>query len=253
MTRPLPWLLGVALTLAGCKAAQIDEPRPDVAVADASRREGTAPLRDRARPADTMRPDTAPPWRYPLHTGIATTMFWVGEEASEENGWIANLASTWDADWADHYGGEDDPENRSGWYPADFVPKENPFYFALPYSDFDSSGKRKANYKTLIPWAAAKTYGSSESAVKNRWIQIVNGAKVCYGQWEDAGPFGESDEAYVFGAATPKYASAGLDVSPAMRDCLGVGDVSTLSWRFVDDGEVPAGPWKTIITTRNPS
>ena len=66
-----------------------------------------------------------------------TTLFWVGEASGEENAFIPNDQSYWDQDWQDHYGGVDDPESRSGHWPADFKPKENPFYVALPYGEFN--------------------------------------------------------------------------------------------------------------------
>ena len=38
--------------------------------------------------------------------------------------------------------------------------------------------------------------------------------------------------------------AAGLDVSPAVRDYLGMGDTDITDWRFVGKGEVPVGPWR---------
>jgi hypothetical protein len=233
MRRPQLLLGALVLTLAGCKSSVVASMGADT--------------------SSRARPDR--PWRYPLHTGITTTVFWCGEHASSANGYIANLTSAWDPRWVEHFGGEDDPRRRDGWRPAAFAPRENPFYVALPYNDFDARGRRRPGYRALIPWAGSRTYGATESAVKNRWIQVVNGARVCYAQWEDVGPYSEDDAPYVFGGARPKNRrapAAGLDLSPATRDCLGVGGISTLSWRFVDDDEVPAGPWKTIVTTRNP-
>ena len=37
--------------------------------------------------------------------------------------------------------------------------------------------------------------------------------------------------------------SAGLDVSPAVRDYLGLSDTDVCDWRFVEIREVPPGPW----------
>jgi hypothetical protein len=34
-----------------------------------------------------------------------------------------------------------------------------------------------------------------------------------------------------------------LDVSPAVRDYLGLGDIDFCDWRFVDFTRVPLGPW----------
>jgi hypothetical protein len=180
--------------------------------------------------------------------GVAT-VFWVGEDEASDNGFIHNRSSAWDVDWEEHFGGVDDPETRCGFEPCGFVPKENPFYIALPYNDLER-GRKKENAH-IIPWNDPSV---KKSVVKNRWIAVRSKAKVCYGQWQDVGPFEENDTEYVFGdAETPKNTlgmRAGIDLSPAMRDCLGVGDVSTVEWRHVDDEDVPQGPWTKIVTER---
>jgi hypothetical protein len=181
------------------------------------------------------------------HLSIMTTFFWVGETASKDNGGIANAASTWDEQWQQHYGGVDSPSPRNGYYPANFTPKENPFYFALPYSDIDSQDRRKST-AIKCPLAALKT---SYSWCKNSWLAIRHSGKTVYAQWEDAGPFGEDDVNYVFGSSPPSNSrgeKAGLDVSPAVRDYLGLADVDKADWTFIAAGSVPAGPWKAIIT-----
>jgi hypothetical protein len=38
---------------------------------------------------------------------------------------------------------------------------------------------------------------------------------------------------------------AGLDVSPAVRDYLGLKETDVTEWKFVDFSEVPRGPWST--------
>jgi uncharacterized protein (TIGR01370 family) len=188
-----------------------------------------------------------------LHENVSTTVFWIGEPASPDNGFIANDDSAWDECWKEHYGGIDDPTQRAGFLPAGFTPKENPFYVALPYNDLDSNGDRKANVPDLIPWAKTATIPTTQSAVKNRWLKIMSGAATCYAQWEDVGPFQENDVRYVFGASRPRNPinkHAGLDVSPGLRDCLGIADgITPTSWRFVESSEVPDGPWKTVVTT----
>ena len=53
---------------------------------------------------------------------------------------------------------------------------------------------------------------------------------------------------YVFGNERPKLnlnKGAGLDVSPAVRDYLGLSDTDVTDWRFVDFSEVSRGPWST--------
>lgn len=182
------------------------------------------------------------------HTGITATYFWAGEGATNDNGHISNAASAWDEQWATHFGGIDDPFSRSGFLPKAFTPKENPFYFALPYNDFTSNDKRKSTATSCPNYSPANT---SYSWCKNSWVKISKGGKAVYAQWEDVGPFGEDDSAYVFGGAKPKNTTnshAGIDLSPAARDYLAMSDVDTVDWQFVTAASVPAGPWKQIIT-----
>jgi hypothetical protein len=186
---------------------------------------------------------------YPLHENITAAVFWVGEEANKDNNFISNHQSAWDDKWEEHYGGIDNPNNRNGYFPAGFVPKENPFYFGLPYNDFDN-GNRKLSSRGIY-WAREKRWGKLESMCKNRWIKIIKGDNTAYAQWEDAGPFEEDDFAYVFGENLPKNKinhNDGLDFSPAVRDYLNLEDTDTIDWQFVDFSEVPDGPWKTTIT-----
>lgn len=184
-----------------------------------------------------------------LHKNIATTIFWVGEDASNENGNISNIASAWDASWLLHYGGIDISDARNGYYPASFIPKENPFYFALPYNDFNENGVKKSDLKVYIPWASPND-NTGLSICKNKWIKITKNDTVAYAQWEDVGPFGANDINYVFGPNNPVH-PRGLDVSPAVRDYLKLKDVDITEWQFIDEKNVPDGPWKNIITTSN--
>ncbi len=191
--------------------------------------------------------------KYPLHENIRTTYFWVGESADADNQYVSNLSSAWDDNWVRHYGGVDDPKNRDQYMPSAFTPKENPFYFALPYNDFNDDGTRKADAYDTVYWAGDKQWGDSESMLKNRWIAITKDDKTAYAQWEDTGPFVYDDSDYVFGDASPSNElnhNAGLDVSPAVRDYIGLQHgKNVVSWRFVDFSDVPDGPWKDIITT----
>lgn len=189
--------------------------------------------------------------KYFLHKNIVTTIFWVGEKPGFQNNFIANFSSAWDKDWKNSFGGKDDPHERDGLLPEDFTPRENPFYFALPYNDFDRNGNRKQEIFEKAPWSKEKKWNGDKSLCKNRWIRIIKDGRSAYAQWEDVGPFREDDSGYVFGDSLPaneKGARAGLDVSPATRDYLGLGEVSIVDWQFVDEEDVPDGPWKKIIT-----
>lgn len=186
--------------------------------------------------------------KYKIHKNITVTTFWVGEKASSENGFISNIASAWDENWTLHYGGEDTPNSRKDYYPLAFTPKQNSFYFALPYNDLDESGEKKSNRDSIIPWAKLNN-NTNTSICENRWIKITKGVSVAYAQWKDVGPFGEDDSDYVFGNSQPKNTinnHAGLDVSPAVKDYLSLSDIDTITWEFVNDSDVPYGPWKTI-------
>jgi len=209
---------------------------------------------------DTSKPETVPvKSAYSLHTNITATVFWAGEPkggGSSEN----NALSAWDDAWQKHFGCFDDPFNRNGYHPKGCTPKENPFYFDLPYDDFDWEGSdgRRSGANQVIPWAKSKKWQEDESMLKNRWIKIIKGNEVCYGQWEDAGPYVYNDARYVFGKNDERPKSkeannAGMDVSPALRDCLKFkglnNDANKVSWQFVEAKDVPSGPWKNIITT----
>jgi hypothetical protein len=210
------------------------------------------PRRQRCRPEVESLEDRCVPSGFPLHRHITTTFFYVGEPATAANGFIPNVRSAWDDFWQQHYGGVDDPVHRNGFLPAGFLPGQNPFYFALPYDDLNDQGVRKANARRVIPWARTTHVPPGDSLVKNRWILIQAHGKVAYAQWEDVGPFLTDDTAYVFGNAPPANTDgvhSGLDVSPAVRDFLGLADVDHTRWRFVNAGQVPGGPWQQIVTT----
>jgi hypothetical protein len=207
-------------------------------------------------PASAPAPQSVTPGNYPVHNNVHATVFWVGEPGDADNDFIQNRSSVWMEDWQSAYGGVDDPANRCGDYPCGLTPKENPYYFALPFNDYDGDKLKSADKLKPIYWYSGSVPAGT-SIIKNRWIKITNGNKTAYAQWEDAGPFGEGDAHYVFGPATakPKEKRAGLDLGPATAKYLGVptdGD-GYVSWQFVDAKDVPAGPWKQIVTTSNPT
>jgi len=185
--------------------------------------------------------------RYPWRQQIVTTTFWIGEKPTPNNP-VPNHKSCWDPQWASNYGGTDTP-SKSGrtkdFIPAGFTPRQNPFYVALPYNDKCSEG-HKPEAETVIPWYHDAYRGPDASVCKGRWIAIRRGNRVCYAQWEDAGPFRTDNWQYVFGNERPKpnlNKGAGLDVSPAVRDFLGMDDTDVTDWKFVDFAEIPPGPW----------
>lgn len=183
------------------------------------------------------------------HQNVTATVFWAGEPPDSDNHNITNVSSAWVDDWVSEFGGVDNPANRCDWRPCAFIPKENAFYFALPFNDLDDQGDPKpASVLRQIPWYPGHPAPDNQSLVKNHWIAVTLGSKTAYAQWEDVGPFYEDDQAYVFGSSVPK-AHAGIDLSPATDDYIGGTGEDRVSWHFVDADKVPPGPWHTTVTT----
>ena len=191
-------------------------------------------------------PLNKPAERFPWKNQIVTTTFWIGEKPTANNP-VPNVQSSWDRNWTKNYGGYDNPDEsqRRDFIPVKFTPKQNPFYVALPYNDKSINGHRPEAPR-VVPWFREAYQGPGVSTVKGRWIAVRKGNKVAYAQWEDAGPYRTDHWQYVFGNERPKpnlNKGAGLDVSPAVRDFLGMQDTDVTDWKFVEFSEVPQGPW----------
>ena len=247
----------VAVLLAGLLAGLI-APLAVVAAPQAGARPAAEPARARAS--------------YPWHTRIVATTFWVGEIFDPDAADGSQMISTYDDHWYASYGGCDGRLRgdtctterrfaRNGWFPRRMTPKQNPFYLDLPYDDLnDTIGFRRRG--DVVPWATRPRYADrvddpDVSLMKNRWVQITSRGRTCYGQIQDAGPGKYHDARYVFGhrdarPASRRYHRAGMDVSPALNGCLGFraldGDRDRVAWRFVDDRDVPRGPWRRLVT-----
>ena len=184
---------------------------------------------------------------FPWKTDIVTTVFWVGEEQVPGKT-SPQHQSVWDKDWLKSFGGVDspDPAARHDYIPVSFVPGQNPFYCALPYNDVEQ-GRFKPEAPTVIPWFNQVHAEPGQSVCKDRWVAIRKGDRICYAQWEDCGPFRTDHFQYVFqnDRPTPNAShDAGLSVSPAVRDHLGVAQTDVTDWRFVEVSDVPPGPWR---------
>jgi hypothetical protein len=187
--------------------------------------------------------------QYRWKTNIVTTVFWIGERPSGHN-LVPNRTSCWDKEWARNYGGFDDPNpaNRTNYRPSKFTPRQNPFYCALPYNDKARVGHRP-EAPQVVPWFKKAYLGPAVSTCKDRWVAIRKNNRTVYAQWEDAGPFRTDHWQYVFGNERPKPSlngGAGLDISPAVRDYLGLKETDVTDWRFVEFSEVPRGPWSSF-------
>ncbi|MGO4102706.1 hypothetical protein AB4Y63_02030 [Leifsonia sp. YAF41] len=210
--------------------------------------------------------------QYPLHTDIVATTFWVGEVFDPNASDGSQVISTYDSLWLQSYGGCDgvivagtcQTEARTpgnGYFPTSMKPQQNPFYLDLPFDDVNDP-HAAAIRSDVIPWAHDAAYTAlaadpNSSLMKNRWVQITSHGQTCYGQIEDAGPGVYDDANYVFGTgdarpANTKFNGAGMDVSPALNGCLRFTDLNgendRVNWRFVEEKDVPAGPWLTIVT-----
>lgn len=186
---------------------------------------------------------------YPLHDNIRATIFWVGEAAGEDNGFIHNNSSEWTLDWVKSFGGIDSPTDRNGWHPNGFTPLENPFYVALPYSDYTDENQYKESISKIY-WYE-KPIAKGGSLLKNQWVKINRLGKTVYAQLEDVGPFEEDDVDYVFGSNQP-INEVGIDLSPATAAYLGINGSGIVSWQFVDPTTIPEGPWADIVTQSGP-
>jgi len=208
-----------------------------------------------SRPLDPVRPVAAPTRiLYPWKTHVTCTIFWIGEPAGERNP-TSNTKSSWDQQWSVNYGGCDYPEpanrianHQTGEFrPKGFVPKLNPFYVALPYNDVVNSSSHKAEAARVIPWFGRVNPEPGKTVCKGRWLQIYRGGRSCFAQWEDCGPWETNDWEFVFSNKPPKTTqngAAGIDLSPAIRDFLGLRSGEKVHWRFVETAQVPDGPWK---------
>ncbi|MFD2256567.1 hypothetical protein ACFSSA_07760 [Luteolibacter algae] len=196
---------------------------------------------------------------YPWKTYVTATIFWCGEQPTERNP-TPNCKSSWDTAWAENFGGYDDPDPKNRianhttgeFRPKNFIPKLNPFYIALPYNDVQGWSKHKPEASKVIPWFNRMRPAPGKTVLKGRWVQIFYNNRSCYAQWEDCGPWVTDDWQYVFGKNKPKATqngAAGIDLSPSIRDYLGVKSGTKVHWRFVEDGQVPYGPWKKYGTT----
>lgn len=184
--------------------------------------------------------------KYPWKQNIVTTVFWVGEQPTKNNP-TPNHKSSWDQNWAKNFGGYDnpDPATRRNFIPKNFTPRQNPFYVALPFNDV-TRGTTKPESRRVIPWFREAHEREGKSVCKGRWVAIRHKGRIAYAQWEDCGPFRTDHWQYVFGNERPRpnlNQGAGLDVSPAVRDYLGLTGKDVCDWKFVEFSDVPPGPW----------
>lgn len=267
-------LVILALGTAACSPPDPEPSPPAQSAAAPSPPPSPPPAAPSAVPRPSPRAEPAAGRTYPWHTDIVATTFWVGEIFDPQAPDGSQAYSTYDSAWLESYGGCDGvvvdgacrTEARvaaNGYAPTRMTPRENPFYLDLPYDDINNAAAFRER-ASVIPWAGEPAYAgratdTSFSYMKNRWVRIRSGGRECYGQIQDAGPGQYRDKAYVFGAddarpANTSFNGAGMDVSPALNGCLGFKQVNgqddRVDWQFVDDRDVPPGPWKSIVTTR---
>lgn len=237
-------ILSSLAAMAGAGHGQTQQPMPRVVIPSATR----PPVNPVRPPEPTVRA------LYPWKTHITSTIFWIGEQPTQNNP-TPNCKSSWDVAWAINFGGYDDPNpearianHQTGEFrPKAFIPKLNPFYIALPYNDVINHAAHKPEAQRIIPWFQRLAPRPGKTVCKGRWIQIYYKGRSCYAQWEDCGPWVTDDWEYVFGNKPPKTkqnGSAGIDLSPSIRDYLVLKSGDKVHWRFVEAGQVPYGPWK---------
>lgn len=196
------------------------------------------------------------PWTF-VHTHIKTTYVSAGAPAGAGDLGQTNTEARWYNDWTKHQCGVDLKGTRTIVLPG----CDNLYYFALPCSDVGMDGNWDRAVIAKSPW---KQSTPESSAFKNHWIAVTYGSKTVYAQWEDTGPYYQSDCDYVFGQKRPAQEGpeainaefSALDISPrAFADLTGgnldIGEIQT-SWVFVPDDQVPDGPWRQNVTTSGP-
>ena len=138
--------------------------------------------------------------------------------------------------------------SRRNYIPVSFVPRQNPFYLRAalqrrhPRAIQTGSASGHSVVQAILHRARANPFA------RHRWIAIRKGNRTCYAQWEDCGPFRTDHFQYVFQNERPKpnlNRGAGLDVSPAVRDYLGLQPTDVTDWQFVEVPTVPPGPWRS--------
>ena len=155
---------------------------------------------------------------FPWKRNVIATVFWVGELPTENNP-TPNTQSAWDQNWQANFGGYDQPDQRQGYLPAGFTPSLNPFYVALPYNDVAKGGVHRPEASEVIPWFWEAYRGDGISVCKGRWLAIHRKGRVCYAQWEDAGPFTTDDADYVFVEMSDKrFRLTPVELAPAQDD-----------------------------------
>jgi hypothetical protein len=106
---------------------------------------------------------------YPWKQNVVTTVFWIGEQAAGRNP-VSNIQSAWDISWGLHYGGDDNPTERANFIPTKFIPRQNPFYIALPYNDVshinycESASVINVNYVSHGAWMQERQQLSMRNA-----------------------------------------------------------------------------------------
>lgn len=180
----------------------------------------------------------------PARHRVTASEFHVGEASSKDNAYISNKKTAWDDNPVMRFGGVDDPND-----PPEHV-LHNRYYFALPVNEFNESGLIPG-IRERSPWRDEVVH-DGESLFKGRWIKVTNLAngEVIYAQWLDTGPCATmdcNDPDYVFGSSAPKNdfgLKAGLDLSPTAMKALSADGSANVEWQFVDESEVPSGPWR---------
>ena len=141
-----------------------------------------------------------------------------------------------------------EPPVRMGSAMDSTATSQTPFYAALPYNDIDGEHHTKPEAARVIPWFKSAFVEDGRSVCRRRWIEIRHRGRVCYARWEDVGPFQTDHWQYVFGYERPRpnrNNDAGLDVSPAVREYLGLNGLDVCDWRFVTSA--PPGPWSSSV------
>ena len=186
--------------------------------------------------------------RYPWKTNIVTTVFWIGEQPTENNP-VPNNKSSWDANWTSNYGGYDTPGCLVApqLHPGLVRPAPESILLSRCRTTTLPTASSNRKPRWLFPGSSNPIPSRANLSARIAGSRSAKATASAMRNGKIAGPFRTDHFQYVFQNERPKpnlNRGAGLDVSPAVRDYLGLPPTDVTDWQFVEVRDVPPGPWR---------
>jgi len=183
--------------------------------------------------------------RYPWKTSIVTTVFWVGEQAGGNN--RSKLQKFLDFNWSENYA---EPilrfQRTAQLHPNCFYSQAKPLLLCFTVHDV-THGQFKPEAPLVIPWFKHEYRGRGSRYAEIDGLPFVRQSHLLCAMGRLRSVSHDHFQ-YVFGNERPKpnlNHGAGLDVSPAVRDYLGLAPTDVTDWQFVEVRDVSSGPWRS--------